>query len=270
MKCFYINLDSAVERRTNLEASFRATAPAGWELIRVAALGPAHVADRPGTITGPEKGCFLSHRAAIAATQDSDETVFIVEDDTHFSPRTFATLEQLVATPSQWDLLFTDVTFLDASTMLACAKQYSRLKASGRFMLQDLSRTGFAAASAYLVRGASKAKMLAALDADGALDWAYDVLLRRLAHNGQVAARACLPFLTTLSHDAERSMIQDAAWGTRDEVIGAFRRLLFVDRDLGGLGDEVRALDARHSDEASRLFGTIFGVFISDAFPDKW
>jgi GR25 family glycosyltransferase involved in LPS biosynthesis len=270
LKCFYINLDSASERRAHVEASFRAAAPSDWELIRIPALGPADVAERPGTITGPEKGCFLSHRAAIAATRDSDETIFVVEDDTCFSTRTFATLETLAVAPSHWDLLFTDVTLLDASTMLACAKQYGRLKASGQFMLQDLSRTGFAAASAYLVRGTSKAKVLAALDADGALDWPYDILLRRLAHGGQLAARACLPFLTTLSHDAERSMIQDAAWNTRDEVIGAFRRLLFVDRDLGALAEEVDALGARHSDEASRLFGAIFGVFVSDAFPDKW
>ncbi|WP_293354342.1 glycosyltransferase family 25 protein [Phenylobacterium sp.] len=270
MRCFYINLDSAAERRANLEASFRASAPAHWELIRIPALGPEDVADRPGSISGPEKGCFLSHRTAVAATADDLETVFIAEDDTHFSKRTFTVLEQLIEAAPDWDLLFTDQTFLDASTMLSCAKQYGRLRASGQFLLQDLARKGFAAASAYLVQGRSKAKVLAALDASEVLDLPYDLLLRRLVNGDRLVAKTCFPFLTTLSWDSAQSAIQKQSWDTRAEVIGAFRRMMFIDRDLDAMREEVRRLDERYNDDASRLAGLIFGAFISDAFPDKW
>lgn len=53
-------------------------------------------------------------------------------------------------------------------------------------------------------------------------------------------------------------------------MIGAFRRMMFVDRDLDVVREEVRRLDERYNDDASRLAGLIFGAFISDAFPDKW
>lgn len=269
MKCFYINLDSATERRKNLEASFRATAPAHWELIRVAALGPADVGERPGSITPPEKGCFLSHRAAIAATADTEEPVFIVEDDTRFSARTFATLEGMLAKTTDWDLLYTDVTFTDAATMLACAKRYARLSAAGQFLLKDLAEVSFAAAAAYLVRGSSKAKVLAEIDAAG-LDAPYDILLRRLVRAGKIGARVTTPFLTTLSADAMNSSIQSARWKLRDGMVAAYRNLLFVDRDLTALTAQIAQLEESCADPAARLAGQIFGVMASEAFPDKW
>ena len=67
MDIFYINLAGQTERRRLLEDSFRATQIPGWRLNRIEAVS-AEIAARsaiPGAIRDAEKGCFLSHIAAI-------------------------------------------------------------------------------------------------------------------------------------------------------------------------------------------------------------
>ena len=81
--CYYINLETAVERREQIEANFSAHAASGWTLTRFAATDAALAADSqvPGTLTSAEKACFLSHRALLRSLQDAVGPVMILEDD---------------------------------------------------------------------------------------------------------------------------------------------------------------------------------------------
>ena len=68
MKSLYINLDSAVDRRARFEANWAAHGDGNWELERFPAVDTRYVEEHrvPGTLRPGEKGCFLSHCAAIA------------------------------------------------------------------------------------------------------------------------------------------------------------------------------------------------------------
>jgi GR25 family glycosyltransferase involved in LPS biosynthesis len=270
MQCLYINLDSATQRRSELEASFASAQHEGWELIRVAATTPAEVADMAGSITPVEKACFASHRAALARAADAPGDVLIVEDDTRFSPRTFDMLGKLSAAAPQFDVLFTEVMPTDVGALANLARQWPRLSAAGHFLLQDLSRLGFYGAGSYLVRGPSKGKLLGLLDAAQPRDRPYDIVLRDLALSGAIRAAVSFPFLTTPGDAADASSIQSSATDLREGVTHAFRRLMFVDRDLPARRAEAHRLDAAHADEGAKAFGAILAALISDSFPDCW
>lgn len=75
MKCHYINLDTATERRATLEANFARCGRPDWSLHRFSALDQATVQELgvPGTRSWREKGCFLSHRSVIEEQADDGQ-----------------------------------------------------------------------------------------------------------------------------------------------------------------------------------------------------
>jgi hypothetical protein len=264
MKCLYINLDSAQARREDLEASFRTHAPAGWQLIRVPALGPADVEGVAGAITSREKACWKSHREAIFAALADAEDVLIVEDDTRFGPRTFEMIDRIRGVDASWDLLFTEVS-LRVENMLSYAQRYPQLAAGGSVSVIDLARLGFTAAAGYMVRGASKAKLVALLDGAASLDRPYDFHLQDLTHAGRIRSLFCFPFITQPSPQAEDSQIQPDPFRLRDQMHLAFRRLMCLDRDLDALEPELERLEALHGERGAAMVGKVFGAMVSDA-----
>lgn len=270
MLCLYINLDAATGRRARVEASFAAANAGPWRLARIPALTPADVAGQAGTLSPVEKACFASHRAALAASLETPGDVLIVEDDTAFSPRTFDMLGKLSAAAPQLDVLFCEVMPTDIGALAAFTRQWPTLSAAGNFLLQDLSRLGFYGAGSYLVRAPAKARLLAALDGLETWDRPYDIVLRDLAHAGSLRAAVVLPFLTAPGPDADGSQIQSEDTALREAVTHAFRRLMFVDRDLDACVAEGRRLEAAHGDPAARVFGAILAGLVSERFPDRW
>lgn len=265
MKCHYINLDDAIGPRKNLEASYGAIRPAGWELVRIPAFGPAAAAGLPGTITAAEKACWLSHRAAIEASLDSGEPVLVVEDDVRFASRGFYILAALAEADTEWDILYTDVILTEPSTMVAFARDWPLLGRAGNFRLHDLAAINYVGAAGYVIRDASKRKVLAALDSLPPFDRAYDVALAALIRDGVLVGRSVFPFLTAPSADADVSAIQPTRLQLRERMINAFRRLMFADRDLVASRDDIAALEALHGDEAAILVGGVFATMVAQA-----
>lgn len=264
MKCLYINLEGAKERRESLEANFRRYAPADWELIRIPALGPTDTEGVPGAISPTEKACWRSHRSAIFASLADAEDVLIVEDDVRFGPRTFEMIQQVRAKDLEWDLCFTEIS-LRVENMMIYAQRYPQHAAAGSVSLHDLARLRFAAACGYLVRGSSKAKLVKLLDGSATLDRAYDFYLQDLTHAGRIRSLFCFPFITQPSPHAERSQIQPDVYQLRDHMHLSFRRLMHLDRDLDALEPELQQLEAMHGDRGAAMVGKVFGAIVSDA-----
>jgi GR25 family glycosyltransferase involved in LPS biosynthesis len=264
MKCHYINLDDATGRRANLEAAYQAVnPPASWELVRIAASGPDAASGLGGTASLPEKACWLSHRRAIEASLDDDGAVLVVEDDVRFSPRTFYILGALAEADTEWDILFTDVILTNADSMVSFARDWPQLARAGNFRLLDLAEIPYVGAAGYVIRNAAKRKVLAALDSLPSFDRAYDVALADLIRGGALVGRGVFPFLTAPSADADASTIQPSRLQLRERMINAFRRLMFVDRDLDASRAEIAALEAVHADPAAVLIGGVFATMVS-------
>ncbi|HEY8617660.1 hypothetical protein [Phenylobacterium sp.] len=263
-----INREAAVDRRRNVEASFAACAPAGWDLVRVPAREAADVAGEAGGLKPAERACYLSHLDALAAAGGED--ALIVEDDTRFSPRTFETAAGMLAAAADCDVLFTELMPTDIRLLADLARQWPKLARERNFLLPGLAKSGFIGASAYLVRGQANAKLREALAAAELADTPYDLALGRLAREGRIQARFAFPFLTAPSADADRSQIQSEQVDLRQATLHAFRRLMFVDRDLAASGQEMQRLGAAHGDAGASLMGAVFAALISEAFPDEY
>ena len=109
MRCFYINLDAATQRRRSLEENFAQTRKEDWSLTRIDAIDAAYVEANAigGSSTAPEKACFLSHGKALRESMNDDEAAFILEDDAILGRDTCNIVEQLpsFAKDLAWDIV---------------------------------------------------------------------------------------------------------------------------------------------------------------------
>ncbi|THD74462.1 MAG: hypothetical protein E7812_19285 [Phenylobacterium sp.] len=266
--CVFINLPAATARRASLEASFAAAAHDGWTLQRFAAIGPDQAADLPGSLAPAEKGCFASHRAVIGEHLDDDAPLFVAEDDAVFSAQALQVVDRMLARGHDWDLMFTDVAICDLSLMVHLARQRDSLVARDDHLPVNLAGRSFFGANAYVVRGGAKRALHAALAETVELNRPYDLHLRDLGAAGRLKIGACFPFVTTLAAHADDSQIQDgAAAALFDRTLNAYRRLMYVERDLAASREAIQALSTAASDEGSRLVGEIFGIIAAPGFP---
>jgi len=264
--CVFINLPAATERRRSLEASFAAAEPSGWTLRRFEALGPADVADIAGSIRPAEKACFASHRAVLGQHLEDEDDLYIVEDDALFSPQALAVVDAILSRFTSWDVLFTDTVTSDLVLMVRLAKRWEEMVAGGQYEVQDLSRRMFFGSSAYVVRGTSKRALHDLLSAEVELNQPYDLFLQALASRERSRMGVCFPYVTTVADHADASQIE-ATSAVIGRTLNAFRRLMFVARDLPALRREVDQLQADYADDASRVMGGIFAAIASPAFP---
>jgi GR25 family glycosyltransferase involved in LPS biosynthesis len=264
--CVFINLPDAEDRRRSVEASFASAQTDGWTLRRFEALGPDAVADISGALSPAEKACFASHRAALGQHLDGDDPVLIAEDDAVFAPQAFGVLDALLAQHGALDVIYGDTVF-DANLMIAMASRRDAMAAQGEYQAVDLAGRPYFAAAAYVVRGSAKRRLHAALSEPAALNQAYDIALRDLCHRGQFRMAVAFPFVTTVAALAEGSQVQDRDGGVFDATLNAFRRLMYVGRDLEACRADIARLQATAaSGDTTRLTGDLFSVMASPAF----
>jgi GR25 family glycosyltransferase involved in LPS biosynthesis len=260
--CLYINLDAAESRRAELERSFRAAAPDGWRLQRIRAVGGDEAAVFAGSAPSGVKGCFLSHRRAVEAALQIPGDVLIVEDDSAFSRRGLEVLRKIAGVPARWDLLMCDLAPLSVGDVFRYARQREVFERTGQFMVDDLAKVPFAGSSAYLLRDAAKAKLLA-LTEGHPINEPFDFVLSRLIREGRLCGMAPVPFLTTLGAASGDSQI-NAAETPSIAALNVLRRLVFVDRDLAACEAALAALDPTTDDAARRCGRVIAALFAGD------
>jgi hypothetical protein len=117
-----------------------------------------------------------------------------------------------------WDILLTDLVIPFAGPMADFFLLRQRLAQSGQLTLVELGNLPFAGATAYIVNGHAKQKMLDALAASAPLDLAYDLQLRQLVQAKILRAYVVVPFPTTVSSFGDASQVQNA--GNLVEAVG--------------------------------------------------
>lgn len=214
----------------------------------------------PGALGAAHKGCFESHHRLIASSLDDADPLFVLEDDAAFSRLTFATVDDLLGRNHDWDLLFTDVGIADGGFVLQLAANRDAMLRDGRFAAINLKGRQFSGSAAYVVRGSSKAKLDGLLRM-APLDVPYDLHLRALCDAGHLKVAACFPFVTTISDAAEVSQISRETMQVQYDALNAFRRLMFVERDIEACRRAEEAIRAR-SDEVALMVGTSLSALI--------
>lgn len=233
MLCCFINLAERTDRRQRLEQSFFEHASANWQLKRIEAVDTELVRDREvkGRLRDAEKACFLSHSFALGIHRDFQVPILILEDDAKFGPLSCVAIEAAVARAEQlgpWDILFTDLITPLPETMAHLAELRSGWQGLGTPELLDLRGLCFAGATAYVVHPRSIGRLFDVLNSLDELNTPYDLLLRRLIHQGSLRAWAAFPFPTTVRTHLQGSSIQMASDERANVAWDSFRRLMWL------------------------------------------
>jgi len=260
MDCFYINLDSAAERKINFEKTFNALKKPGWNLSRFPAVDTEFVKNNnvPGKSRPGEKGCFLSHKTIIGSNLSHDRPIFILEDDAVLGARTCGLIDGMLQSKTQdWDILFTDVCIPHVLAMVDCLRFRRELAAKKiEVALMNLTKINFNGSTAYVVNSKSKQKVFDLLGAAAELNIPYDLYLRGLAHISALKAFALFPFVTSLSEFSDMSQIQreenraQFAWNL-------FRKMIWFERNLAECQPGLDFLKSTLNDEDLGEFGTL-------------
>lgn len=267
MRAYYINLDSATDRRASVERNVAEHLPAHWRVERFAAIDKATARAWPGSSRDADKACGLSHRGVIERSLQHDGHAMVLEDDVLFGPRSAANIESALASlpDGSWDLLYTDICVPHLQSMLELLQFRRQLVAAGQATFLDLAQMQFAGATAYIVHRDAKARVLALFDRQRSLEQPYDLFLRDRFAARELTGRVVFPFPTSLSEHAESSSIQDAG-GLADFVWNAFRRLVWADRDLALVSSQLARAPADALDEEAQIAARILALQLSPHF----
>jgi GR25 family glycosyltransferase involved in LPS biosynthesis len=249
MECHYINLNSAIERRATLEANFARCRRQGWELRRFTALDEATVEKNqvPGKRSWREKACFLSHRSLIERQADDGRSFMVMEDDAQLGLTSLEVIEGVLAEnhSAQWDILFTDISVQQVETMMMLALNRGQLMEKRMVIPLDLARISFVGATAYVVNGASRRKLLTYLAAGVPVDTESDVYLNGGIATGELKAAVLFPFITTLSEHSTKTQIQLADTRTANVARDAFRRMMWLESSAESYSADLALIESR-------------------------
>jgi GR25 family glycosyltransferase involved in LPS biosynthesis len=268
MECLYINLDGAHVRRAALEANFAACKGPGWSLKRMRAVEVGDIARNlpPGRIRDVEKAVYLSHTRAVETTLPATGHALIVEDDALFGPESCERIDSACAAfpEDAWDMLFTDITFVEAHVMTRFFSIRRELAKSGEEMLIPLREFAFTGASSYVVNRRFRERWLELLRAQAPLDMPIDLYMRAQVQAGNVRAFVTFPFVTSLTAEGDLSQYQPGDAAVTDTVWNAFRRFCWLHRDIGAALAPVERLGEDFTDPEARAFATLLGAALSD------
>jgi GR25 family glycosyltransferase involved in LPS biosynthesis len=276
MRCFFINLNRATQRREALEKSFAAEAPPTWTLQRVTALDAEAIEATKieGALRPAEKACYLSHVKLIEANLGADEPIFILEDDAVFGKKTCHYVDLALKNEAQkldWDLIYTDVGITSVGAMADLVQMKRRLAARERVViisLKTLPFAGYIAAAAYIVNAKSLSKLHRLLGESPAINIPYDLMLRKLVHQGRLNAYVLFPFLTSVSDYADASSIQPMGTARTDLVWNLFRQFVWLEGDFSRHKAALGAISHGLSDE-SWAYAALWANLIDPSFKSK-
>ena len=243
---FFINLDSATERRVSVEDSFgKNNFPRSWVLNRFPAIESSSemVSKMPGPLTARQKGCFLSHLecAKMALSNNAKSYVMIAEDDVLFSKKTAVLINELICNlpKDDWDVIYTDAAingerskeFIEYLLNIHdnfCMDGFVRV-----IDLKGLPRF-YSGTTCYLINKLSLQKFINKIsdfirlmeveNISLPFDWCFQILFSE----GQLNSFLTFPFLTTVSGFAENSQVNESNINI-SLIDNVFRNLMWID-----------------------------------------
>jgi GR25 family glycosyltransferase involved in LPS biosynthesis len=227
MKSYFINLDSETERRALLQASFKACAPQGFELERIAAVGAVDIQRNsvPGKLRDTAKACILSHQKAIEASLSDPTNSLILEDDATLGAIGFEVLNGLLqGDHGDVDIIVTSSLVTNTDFLLNQYMLYRKTMHNKQIHLLNMQGMQSAGSDSYIICQRSKSKLLNLLQQIESYDVEYDMLLKQWIHEGRIKAVLAFPFLTCLSSFSDSSQITEP-----NKDWNQFRRVFSLD-----------------------------------------
>lgn len=213
---YYINLDSATDRREALEkhlAEIKFSDRISMQRFSAIRPNPQEIEDfkvhLPGFSPG-FVGALRSHTAIVRQkilNNDGKSDLLIIEDDTQFSPRTEFFLDQAFEwlKDREWDLFYTDFIIDTQSQKVSLYAIRRRFRSKEQMIMLDLKDFSFTGQSCYVVNRNSLHKFIAIMDELNPVNKLPDWHVKDEVHAGRLTALAIFPFITTVNAEADLS-----------------------------------------------------------------
>ena len=271
MKCLFINLESAADRRAALERNFAAHAPASWSLERFSAVDVTEVQRRQltGRLRATEIACAASHFELVHQQKETRVPFLILEDDVLFGPHSCETLQHSVDwlnAREDWDILFPDLCIVQIGAMAEMLALRRQLMAQGQTHLLDPRGLAFSSATSYILHPRAVPKILARQPANW--DVPYDLLLRQWVQQNVLRARYIFPFALSLEDTSNASTIQPGSDARTGYIWYLFRRMIWRDGDFSQHLAELEEISADLSPE-SLAYGRLWAAMADPSFRPK-
>jgi GR25 family glycosyltransferase involved in LPS biosynthesis len=209
MNAYYINLDSAEQRRELIEQQIT-SAGLPFEIKRFPAVLGANYADSNPSLSNGQWGCWLSHMGCIELAKSTHEHLLLIEDDELFN-HSLTLIDDLVQQLSgtDWDMLYLDATIVEPEDQLhiarACKAQFLAGKKPTPLKL-SLSATVYGT-HAYIINQNSLSKISKILMKNAKSGIAIDNVLCAGIQEGLISAYISVPFLCAPGEESNNSQI---------------------------------------------------------------
>jgi len=273
MKCYYINLGMATNRKLNIENNFLENNSRRWTLTRFPAIDVKYVERNkiPGKLRSAEKACFLSHKYAIKQNLNATEPILVMEDDAAIGKSTCEVVDNFIENSKkfEWDIMYTDVCFTRPNVMVELIQLRKHLSIRKEIRMLNLADFIFGGATSYILNPKSSEKVFNLLNSKTSLDIPYDIYLRQMIKENKIKGFVIFPFVTTLSSISDKSQIQLEETANTDLVWNTFRKMIWMDRKTEDFASSLEKINRDICDEDSNQFGTIISACISNKYIRK-
>jgi hypothetical protein len=188
-----------------------------------------------------------------------------------FSPATFPLIDRFLVRPgvSEWDIVYTDVIIPRIETMAEFVRMRREYTSRQQVVLLDLTQVPFAGSTAYVINGRSKRKLYDMLAGCESMDFPYDLFVRLQIYHKHLHGHVFFPFITCLGECSSSSQIQPDEVQLAELIWSTFRRMIWLDRSIGGERQALEAIGASVDPEEHSAFGLLFSAMISSKYKGK-
>ena len=205
----YINLDSAIERRVNIQNNIKKS---GLNFIRYPATDGKKLSGIESTLTSSQLGCYFSHLQIINYYKDINEDLLLIEDDEDFNEKAFS-IPQIISNIDQhsWDIIYLDATIVEIFDYILISKNIiNNLKKnnnSSSFLIDLNLNSTLYGTHAYIVNKLSTNKLITILNNGLSLNKPIDNILSLSIKKGLISAKLLVPTLFYPSINSNQSQI---------------------------------------------------------------
>lgn len=266
VRCFYINLESAKNRKKDLESDFLRNKTKNFQLTRIQAIHAKEIGENKGQITKTDRAVNRSHLKALKEAQKATEISAIMEDDTFFFKETFPILERLIRKipDSPPIVIYTDIMVTTPNWIAEFQRNYERRK----LRLKDLKYVQYAGASFYIANRSAIEVMipyaLANLDSQP-----WDMTMRSLVHKGLLTGKVTTPFLTSVNANADNSDNQPPELQSTDLVWNTYRRSISLHPELFPIRESLHRIRKEYKLSTLNTVSCILAAHASKQFRKK-
>ncbi len=210
MDAYYINLDSATQRKILIESQ-KNKIDLNFEIKRFPAIrGIDHAETKPSDLSYGQWGCWLSHLEVIHRSLFNDDHLLIIEDDEHFE-ESFLKASSLIESISNedWDIIYLDATFVEVFDYIKIARRIQNSYSSENFFFDiDKSFTVYGT-HGYILNKNKKIKIFELLRRNSRLGIPIDNVFCAAIQQELLKAKIILPLMLSPGPETAASQISN-------------------------------------------------------------